>query len=73
MGNVNAIIASQHKGHSILFIGDSHARGCITKVHDYIFRQNFVISGFVKPNSCTGTLSATADSDVKYLTKRRIY
>jgi len=34
MGKVKTISVSQHKGHSIVFIENSHARGCITKVYD---------------------------------------
>jgi len=34
MGKVNTVSVSQHKGHPVVFIDNSHARGCITKVHD---------------------------------------
>jgi hypothetical protein len=71
MGKVNTIGASQQKGHSVLCMGDSRARGCINKLH-VNFRQNFVVSGFVEPGVLHCTLTSTADSDVSYLTKRDI-
>jgi len=61
MGKVNTIDASKHKDHSMLCSGDSCARGCKTKVHDDIFRQNFVVSGFVEPEVCKGMVNSTAD------------
>jgi len=70
MGKVNISSASHHKGHSIMCIGGCHERGCKTTVHGDIFRQNFVVSDFLEPGACTGTLSSTADSDLTHLTKK---
>jgi len=55
-----------------MFIGDSRARGCITEVHDDIFRQNIAVSGFVEPGACTRTSASTVDSDVTHLEKEGI-
>jgi hypothetical protein len=64
MHKVNKISASQHKGHSMLCIGDGRTRGCITKLHDGIFIQSLVVCGFVKPGACNGIVHSMADSDV---------
>jgi len=64
MGKVNTTNASQHKGHSILCIGDSCARCCKSKAHEDIFRQNFVVSGFVELGACIDMVTATADSGI---------
>ena len=71
-GKVNTTSASQRKSHSLSWIDDSHATGCITKVHDDIFRQNIVVSGFVEPGACTRNLASTDDRGVTHLTKKNI-
>jgi hypothetical protein len=65
----NTNTAAQNKMHSVVIIGDSHARGCTTKVKGNL-NDNFVVNGFVKPDACIDMVTSTINGNNEQLTKR---
>jgi len=43
-----ANISKENEKHTILFIGDSHIRGCVSMVTDEL-NKNYSVTGIVKP------------------------
>ena len=58
-----------NKDHKVVFTGDSHARGCAMRVKDYL-DENFEVSGFVKLNACTDTVTITTKTETEKLKDR---
>jgi hypothetical protein len=58
------------KATSVVMIGDSHTRGCTTKVKGNL-NDNFVVNGFVKPGACID-ITSTINGDGEQFTKRDV-
>jgi hypothetical protein len=54
------------KKHSILVVGDSHARGCSAKVKDKL-NDTFDVNGLVKPGTVISTLTSTVKDGTEKL------
>jgi hypothetical protein len=57
--------------HKVVFIGDSHARGCEMRVKESL-NENFEVSGFVKPNASTDALTIMTKTEIGNLTDRDV-
>jgi len=65
MGKVNTTSALQ--------LNIAHWRQSCKRQHNYDnLREKFVVGGFGELGACTGTVTATADSEVTHLTKKGI-
>jgi hypothetical protein len=63
--------SQQNKGHKIVIIGDSHARGSASNVKNNL-NDNYTCSGFVRPGANIDTLTSSRMEDIKYLTSNDI-
>jgi hypothetical protein len=61
--------AQQNKGHKIVIIGNSHARGCASTVKHNL-NDSYKSSGFVKPGANIATLTSSATGDIDHLTNK---
>jgi hypothetical protein len=59
---------SDREKHLLVIVGDSHTRGCASKIKD-ILNKNFNGIGFVNPGSNTFTLANSATDTFGNLTK----
>jgi hypothetical protein len=62
---------SDSEKHLLVTVGDSHTRGCASKIKD-ILNKNFNGIGFVNPGSNTFTLANSAIDTYGNLTKNYI-
>jgi hypothetical protein len=64
-------IKSGCQKHRIVTLGDSHSRGCASKVKDYL-NKNFEVIWFVKPGSANGTLTSSVKGTSEKFTKNDV-
>ena len=60
---------SKNKDHTIIIIGDSHARGCAVRMNEY-FSENVEVRGCVQPGVSTDILVKTASNEINNLAKK---
>ena len=59
------------KKHRIIVTGDSHARGCATKIKSNL-DENYDIQGFVNSGAGLSTIISSAKRDIKQLSKQDV-
>jgi hypothetical protein len=75
----NCRLGSDYKGgaeqvapQKVVIIGDSHARGCATKLKCSL-KDNYKVIGYVKPGTSIDTLISSAKMDIENLKIRRMF
>jgi hypothetical protein len=59
------------KGHKVVVIGDSHARGCAAELIEHVGKSCEVV-GFVKPRTGLEVITETATKEISKLTKKDV-
>jgi hypothetical protein len=62
---------SKKTKHKVLIIGDSHGRGCASKVK-YNLENGFEVQGVIKPGAGLMEITSSVKEEVKHLTKKDV-